>query len=192
MYLLGSLFYADPLHFWQHARSEIRITKTLLGTPNLPSALIVMTGMFIAVRLLLEAARVYRDDNCYPNRPLKIGFLYTTSLRAFFSISPVNLLHLIHTIGSAMLTGGVFLLTLAMAWEFRILYDSVKIYLVMISLGFTVLAYTVTYFNGLEIKLAIQKIYLAYLSLILYQRSRISPYLFPLENPSTNLRLKNS
>jgi len=92
MYLLGILFYADPFHFWQHALSEIGTTKTLLGTPNLPSALFVMTGMFMTGRLLLGAARIYRNTYFYNKRYLKSSLLYLASLGAFISICPNDLL----------------------------------------------------------------------------------------------------
>ena len=191
IYLLGALFYADPFHIWQHALSEVGTTKTLLGTPNLPSAVIVMSGMFITGRLLLGAARVYHNNDFYHGRYLKSGFLYIASLGAFISIAPNNILHLQHTIGSAMLIGSIFLLNLVMAWEYRTQYDPVKINLVMLSLGMTIIAYVVTYFSGLEIKQTAQKICLANLLLVLYQRSRISPNLRTLDYPPANLGLNN-
>ena len=174
MYFLGALFYADPFHFWQHALSELGTTKTLQGTPNLPSALIVTTGMFITGRLLLEAARVYRDNDFYSKRQLKSWLLYCASLGAFIAISPNDLMHTIHTIGSALLVGGTFLVSMLMVWDSRAYYHKGIIYLVLFLLSISVLFYTITYFSGMEIKQAAQKICLISMLLVLYKRSRIA------------------
>ena len=192
MYLVGAFLYADPFHFWSHALSEIGTTKTLLGTPNMPSALIVMSGMFVAARMLLKAARIYLRNNIYPNQYRKAGLLYIASLGAFISISPNDLFHLIHTIGSALLIGSVFLITLLMVWECREIIDPRMAYSIMSSLGITILAYTVTYFSDLEIKQAPQKLCLANLLIVLYQRSRISPYLETLIHSEIHMGLNNT
>jgi hypothetical protein len=174
MYLGGALFYADPFHFWQHALSEIGTTRTLLGTPNLASSLIVTTGLFIIGRLLLEVARVYRNNKVYSKRIIKSNLAYCASLGAFISISPNDLLHSIHTFGSATLIGGTFLLTMIMIWDYQDHYGSNKAYLVMAVLTISVIAYAITYFSGLEIKQAVQKICLINMLLTIYQRTRIS------------------
>jgi hypothetical membrane protein len=173
MYFFGAIFYADPFHFWQHALSELGTTKTLLGTPNLTSALIITTGMFITGRLLLEAARVYRYNDFYTAHIIKSGLLYISSLGAFIAISPNDLMHTIHTIGSAFLVGGIFLVSMLMVWDSRAYYSKGVIYLIMILLGIAVLLYAVTYFSGSDVKQVTQKICLISLLIILFQRSRI-------------------
>jgi hypothetical protein len=175
MYFLGALFYADPFYIWQHALSELGTTKTLLGTPNMPSALIVTTGMFITGRLLLEAARVYRNNDTFSNRQIKSNLLYSASLGAFIAISPNDLMHTTHTIGSALLVGGTFLLSMIMVWDSRVYYNPDIISLVMILLSISVLFYALTYFSGLAIKQAAQKICLISILFVFYKRSRI-PY----------------
>jgi len=181
MYFLAALYYADPFYFWQHALSELGTTRTLQGTPNLASALIVTTGMFITGRLLLEGARVYRYNASYTQRYLKSGLLYCASLGAFISISPTNLLYLVHTIGSALMIGGVFLLSILIIWDSRIYYSPTLVYMSMLILGGTVLAYAITYFSGFDIKQAVQKICLISLLFVLYQRSRITLNITALE-----------
>ena len=174
MYFVGAIFYADPFNFWEHALSELGTTKTLLGTQNIPSALIVTTGMFITGRLLLEAARIYWNSEFYSKRYVKSGLLYCASLGAFIAISPNDLMHTVHTIGSALLVGGIFLLCMIMGWDSQAYYGMRIVYLVMAILSISVLLYAVTYFSGLAIKQATQKICLISLLLIMFQRSRIA------------------
>jgi len=174
MYLLAAVFYADPFSFWQHALSELGTTKTLLGTANTPSALIVTSGMFITGRLLLEAARIYRINDFYTNRSLKSALLYCASLGAFIAISPNDLFHTIHTIGSAFLVGGIFLLSMVLAWDSQAYYSKGIVILVMAILVICILFYAVTFFSDMAIKQAAQKICLISLLLILFQRSRLS------------------
>jgi hypothetical protein len=181
MYILGAVFYADPFHFRQHALSELGTTRTLLGTPNLASALFVTAGMFITGRLLLEAARVYRYNAFYSQRYLKSGFLCCASLGAFIAMVPNNLLHLVYTISSALLIGVVFLLILFMTCDSKVYHSPALVYLAMSILGGTVLVYAITFFSRLEIKQAVQKICLISLQFILYQRSRIQLNLSALE-----------
>ncbi len=180
-YIMAAVFYAEQFHFWQHALSELGTTRTLLGTPNLTSATIVIIGMFINGRLLLELARTYYQHPGAINNRTKGILLYLSSLGAFVNIIPNNLFHTIHTIGSAFLIGGIFLLDIQILRERIASEKTLSPYLLAGTLTLSVGAYAVAYFTQMPIVQAIQKICVVDLLLVFYERSCS---LLRLANPS--------
>jgi hypothetical protein len=180
-YLLGAIFYADPFHFWNHAFSELGTTITLLGTPNLASSMIMTLGMFINGRLMLEIARTFRLDPARLHGKYKSVLMYTASLGSFISIFPNNLHHTIHSIGSALIIGSFFFFDLILLKEILVSQKPLLAYILIGILSLSVLSYAITYFMGLPIKQATQKICVINLLLILFQGSclphqLVSPY----------------
>ena len=176
-YLLGAIFYADAFHFWEHAFSELGTTVTLIGTPNLTSSLIMTTGMFISGRLMLEIARTYQLNPDQPHPEAKSCFMYIASLGAFISIIPNNLLHTIHSFGSAFSIGSIFLFDLMLLIEGLASHKSTLVYLMIGLLSLSVFSYAIPYFLELPIKQATQKICIINLLLILIQGSPQTPQL---------------
>ncbi len=170
-FLLGAIFYADPFHFWEHALSELGTTITLLGTPNLTSSVIITQGMFINGRLMLEIARIYRQDPSRPYSKLKSGLIYLASLGSFISIFPNNLYHTIHSIGSAFHIGGIFLFDLVLLKEGLPSHKPILNTFMIGTLSLSVFSYAITFFMGLPIKQVTQKICVINLLLILIQGS---------------------
>lgn len=168
-FLLGAIFYADPFHFWEHALSELGTTITLFGKPNLASAVIITLGTFINGRLMLEIARLYQLNDSQPLTHYKSGLMYTASLGSFISIFPNNLFHLIHSIGTGLLIGSIFLFDLILLKEGFGSHPPTLIYFLAGILSFSVLSYAVTFFMGLQIKQAAQKYCVINLLLILFQ-----------------------
>lgn len=170
-YILGAIFYADPFHFWDHALSELGTTFTLLGTPNLTSSLIITLGMFINGRLMLEIARTFHQDPKPLYANFKSALMYLASLGSFITIVPNNLFHNIHTIGSALSIGSIFLFDLILLKEGLVSQKPLLVYILIGILSLSVLSYAITYFMGLPIKQATQKICVINLLLILFQGS---------------------
>lgn len=176
-YLLGAVFYADPFHFWDHAFSELGTTFTLLGTPNLTSSVIITLGMFITGRLLLEIARTFRQDPKHLHANYKSALMYLASLGSFISIFPNNLFHNIHSIGSALIIGSIFLFDLFLLTEGLVSPKPLLAYLLFGILSLSVLSYAITYFMDVPIKQATQKICVINLLLILFQGSCLPDHL---------------
>ncbi len=169
-YSIAALFYTDPFQFWRHAFSELGTTVTLTGNPNLVSSVIVTCGMFICGRLLLETARLYQNNPGYTRHRAKSRLLFTASLGAFISLAPNNLFHTIHTIGSAMMIGGIFLYIILLLWEEPDQKSRQRNWLAGL-VCLSILGYAVTYFAGWEIKQAAQKVCLINLLFLLYRRA---------------------
>lgn len=170
-YFLGAVFYADPFHFWEHALSELGTTFTLLGTPNLASSMIITLGMFINGRLTLEIARTYRQNPLLQYAKTKSCLMYVSSLGSFISIFPNNLYHTIHSIGSALIIGSIFFFDLVLIGERLASQKPILAYFLIGILSLSVFSYAFTFFKGLPIKQATQKICVVNLLLILFQGS---------------------
>lgn len=173
-YFLGAVFYADPFHFWEHALSELGTTVTLLGKNNLEASLMVTLGTFINGRLMVEIARLYRQNPSQSHGLLKSNLMYTASLGSFISIFPNNLFHTIHSIGSGLLIGSVFFFDLTLLWESVGTHKALVTAFLVGILSLSVLAYAVTYFLGLPIKQATQKICIINLVWIFLESSRLA------------------
>lgn len=171
-YMLAAIFYADPFRFWEHALSELGTTITLLGTPNLISSLIITLGMFINGRLMLEVARLYRIQDSIAHSNYKSSLMYAASLGSFINIVPNNLYHTIHTVGSAITIGSLFLFDLLLLQECLRDHKPILVYLACGTLCLSVFSYAVTYFLGLPIKQATQKVSVINLLLILIYGAR--------------------
>lgn len=170
-YIFGAIFYADPFHFWEHALSELGTTFTLLGTPNLRSSVIITLGMFISGRLMLEIARSYRQSTTHQYPKIKSLLMYAASLGSFISIFPNNLYHTIHSIGSALIIGSIFLFDLILLKEGIASQKPALAYTLVGILSLSVITYATTYFMGLPVKQATQKICVLNLLFILFQGS---------------------
>jgi hypothetical membrane protein len=107
-YLLGRLFYADKFHFWQHALSELGRTRTLTGTPNTISAILVALGMFITGWLLLTIAGIYQNQSNFMNHRLKNILLNIAGTRSLITIFLNDLFFVLHSIGSGLIIGNGF------------------------------------------------------------------------------------
>jgi hypothetical protein len=180
-YLLGALFYADPFNFWEHALSELGTTRTLLGTPNLKAAFFVSVGMIISGGLLFKAGRFTMSHIGFMNNKIKGWFLFAASLGAFIAVFPNNKFHTIHSIGSALMIGPIFLMEVIMLWERKSLLGSIKVNLIIILLAASVLTYAVAFFTDAVIKQASQKICVINLLLVLIEGSH---YLHTIGEPS--------
>lgn len=171
-YLLGALFYADKFHFWQHALSELGTTRTLTGTPNTISAFLVALGMFTTGWLLLTIAGMYQAQSNLLNQHLKCFLLYIAGIGSFITIFPNDLFHVLHSIGSGMMIGPIFIIELLMLWERKLVIGITKVYSVSILLSVSILTYAAAFFRYHDIQQVAQKFCIFNLLLILYNRSK--------------------
>lgn len=100
--------------------------------------------------------------------------MYTASLGSFISIFPNNLFHTIHSIGSGLLIGSIFFFDLTLLWESVGTHKALVTAFLVGILSLSVLAYAVTYFLGLPIKQATQKICIINLVWIFLESSRLA------------------
>lgn len=172
-YLLGALFYADKFHFWQHALSELGTTRTLTGTSNTLSALLVTLGMFTTGWLLLAIAGIYQTQTNVLNHRLKCVLLYIAGIGSFISIFPNDLFHVLHSIGSGMMIGPIFINELLMLWERKLVSGITEAYSFSILLSVSVLTYAAAFFRYHDIQQIAQKFCIFNLLVILYKRSKL-------------------
>jgi hypothetical protein len=176
-YTLAAIFYADPFHFWQHALSELGTTRTLLGTPNWLGAVLFAFGMLITGRLLLMIAVHYQTHPTLSNHKVKSWFLYLASIGAFIAIFPNNKFHTIHSIGSSMMIGPIFLLEMTLLWEEKDLIGSWKCLWITLLLSSAVLTYALAFFINTPIKQSSQKICVIAMLLVLLRNTGLKVYL---------------
>jgi len=179
-YLSGAVFYADPFNFWEHALSELGTTTTLLGTPNLWAALFVSLGMLINGVFLFEAGRYTMSHRSFLNHKVKSWLFYTAGLGALITIFPNNKFHTIHSLGSALMIGPIFILEMITLWERKPIMDSLKFNAINILLSVSVLTYAVAFFSDAYYKQVAQKFCVINLLLVLVEGSH---YLDTLSKP---------
>ncbi|MGB2963378.1 MAG: hypothetical protein WBB69_05280 [Anaerolineales bacterium] len=179
-YLSGAIFYADPFNFWELALSELGTTTTLTGTPNLRAALFVSLGMLISGGFLFEAGRFTMSHPTFMHYKVKCWFLYAAGLGALIAIFPNNIVHTIHSLGSAMMIGSVFILEIITLWERKPIMDSLKFNAIIILLSVSVLSYAVAFFSNAYYKQVAQKFCIINLLLVLVEGSH---YLDTLSEP---------
>ncbi len=172
-YLLGALFYADKFHFWQHALSELGTTRTLTGTPNTISAFQVALGMFTTGWLLLAIAGMHQTQTKVLNHRLKCVLLSIAGIGSFISIFLNDLFHVLHSIGSGMMIGPIFIIELLMLWERKLVSGITKAYSLSILLSVSVLTYAAAFFRYHDIQQIAQKFCIFNLLVILYNRSKL-------------------
>jgi len=171
-YVLGALFYADKFHFWQHALSELGTTRTLTGTPNTISAILVALGMSISGWLLLAIAGIYQTQSNVLNHRLKRILLSIAGIGSFIAIFPNDHFHVLHSIGTGMMIGPIFIIELLMLWERKLIIGLTKVYSLSILLSISVLTYAAAFFRYHDIQQVAQKFCIFNLLLILYNRSK--------------------
>ena len=171
-YVLGALFYADKFHFWQHALSELGTTRILTGTPNTISAILVALGMFITGWLLLTIACIYQNQPNFMNRRLKSILFNIAGTGSFIAIFPNDHFHVLHSIGTGMMIGPIFIIELVMLWERKLFIGLTKVYSLSIRLSISVLTYAAAFFRYHDIQQVAQKFCIFNLLLILFNRSK--------------------
>jgi hypothetical protein len=171
-YGVGALFYADPFNFWKHALSELGTTITLLGTPNHKAAILVSLGMFTTARKLLELGNIHRHTPNLHYHSHKSLLLFIASGGALIGIFPNNLFHLMHSIGSAMLIGSIYILELILIEENDQHIGPINPVLLTSLISVLVVIYTAAFFFDTPAKQSSQKICLVSLLFVLYSCTR--------------------
>ena len=171
-YGLGALFYADPFIFWEHALSELGTTVTLLGTPNIIAAVLVSLGMLITARILLELANIHHRTPSFHYHTKKSLLLYTASTGALIAVFPNNLFHFMHSVGSAMMIGSIYILDLILIEEKELHIGLINPIMVTLVISLLVVFYTASFFFDTPAKQPSQKLCVISLLLVLYSYSR--------------------
>ena len=138
--------------------SELGTTITLLGTPNLRAALFVSLGMLISGKLLFGTGHYYMSHPTFMN----------------------NKFHTLHSLGSAMKIGPIFILEMIMLWERKPILGLLKLNTIIILLSISVLTYAVAFFSDTDFKQVSQKFCVINLLLVLVEGSH---YLATISEP---------
>jgi hypothetical protein len=171
-YGLGALFYADPFNFWEHALSELGTTVTLLGTPNYKAAVLVSLGMLITAWVLLKLATIHKQTPTLHYHTKKSLLLYTASIGALIAIFPNNLFHFMHSVGSGMMIGSIYILELILIEENDHHIGPLSPLAIVTLISLLVVVYTAAFFFDTPAKQPSQKLCVASLLLVLFNATR--------------------
>ena len=171
-YGLGALFYADPFNFLEHALSELGTTLTLLGTPNYKAAVLVSLGMLITAGVLFVMANIYRLTPDLHYHSKKSLLLYTACAGALIAIFPNNINHFMHSVGSALEIGSIYILTLILIEENNQHIGPIPPEVLTALISLFIVFYSAAFFFDTPAKQSSQKLCLTSLLLVLYSCTR--------------------
>jgi hypothetical protein len=191
-YGLGALFYADPFNFWELALSELGTTFTLLGTPNHKAAVLVSMGMLFTAGVLFVMANIYRISPGLHYHTKKSLLLYTASAGVLIAILPNNINHFMHSIGSALEIGSIYILTLILIEENNQYIGIIPSVGLTALISLCIVLYSAAFFLDTPAKQPSQKLCLISLLLVLYSCTRYQPRIKDRFNTFMNLNLPKS
>ena len=120
-------------------------------------------------------ANIHRQTPNLHFHTKKSLLLYAASAGALIAIVPNNLNHFMHSVGSALVIGSVFILDLILIEEKTKGFGPIKPILITSLISLLVIFYTASFFFNTPAKQPSQKICLISLLLVLYSCTRYKP-----------------
>ncbi|MCD6202578.1 MAG: hypothetical protein J7K46_12295 [Bacteroidales bacterium] len=175
--VLCMLLYAGQFHFWHDAFSFLGTSVTPDHRPNTLSMLLFMAGLVMSSGFVWQMSAVFRTLPCVPNARLKSRLLQMTGIGFILMMFPCNINNGIHSTGSALVFGTLWLMTVLMLQEMKKSLRN-RYLLFQFFLQGTVLPYAITYITGAASKQIFQKIAVAGLTMVMSKALRLSRMLF--------------
>jgi len=163
--LLISWLLYDSFDFWDEPFSNFGSTVNRQGNSNALVMLLYSTGMILCGVFMFLVGKEFKSNHDISYRRAKYLLSMITGTGFIISIYPHNINNFIHSIGSALMTAGLFFLTNVFFYEVREIMKFWE-YLIYIALFVsTILIYAFLYMINSPAKQVAQKF--AFISLII-------------------------
>ncbi len=162
--IVGMFFYGDKFNFWMNPISDLGVTVTVHGHSNLLSLAIFTIGMLTSGILMLKIATIFKESIYVRYHKLKYYLSLMTAFGFFIITYPHNINNNIHSVGGALLFGGLWGLTLLFLIEARAIKKTSHVVFYHFVLHSTILTYAFNFVIKSRIEQITQK--LAILGLI--------------------------
>ncbi len=164
---VGILFYGEKFNFWTNPISDLGVTVTAHGHSNLASLAIFAIGMLSSGILMLKIAIIFKENIYLQYHKFKYYISIMTAFGFFIITYPHNINNNIHSIGGALLFGGLWGLTLLFLIEAHSIKKTSHLILYHLILHSTVLTYAFNFVIKSRIEQITQKIAILSLMIIL-------------------------
>lgn len=155
--ILCIIFYGGRFDFWNDAFSYFGTTVTPAGYPNISSMLIFMSGLAASSIFCFKISRSFFPLQQVPHARLKHHLFKFTGIGYLIMMMPCNLYNTIHSIGSALVFGTLWLLAVLLLTEMKHPLKPFRYYLSQLLLQGTILPYAYTYVTKAVIDQVFQK-----------------------------------
>ena len=175
--VLCMFLYAGRFNFWNDAFSSLGASATPDGRSNALSMLLFMAGLVMSSCFVWRIGVVFRTLRFVPNARLKSYLLRMTGMGFILMMFPCNIYNGIHSAGSALVFGMLWLLSVLLLQEEKKNLRN-RYLLFQFLLQGTILPYAITYVTGAASKQIFQKIAVAGLIIVLSKALRYYRMLF--------------
>ncbi len=152
---LSIISYGEKFIFWEYAFSRLGATTTISGLSNY-SFYFYDLGAILNGLVLLFLAHEFKQIRNKKYRFYRL-LVSISAVGAFISITPHNLLDLIHMLGSGLMIGCLWLLITLFLFELKPRLKKYRFYFYQAILQIPILIYTLTFFSALPIRDFYQK-----------------------------------
>ena len=143
--ILCVFFYGGRFDFRNDALSFLGTTVTPAGYQNIPSMLLFISGLLVSSYFCFKISQSFLHLRQVPHSGFKHQLFKFTGFGYLIMIMPCNLNNTIHSIGSALVFGTLWLLAMLFLYEIRHHLKIIRFYISQLLLNGTVLPYAYTY-----------------------------------------------
>jgi len=155
--ILCMFFYGNRFNFWNDAFSYFGSTVTPTGHSNTTSMLIFISGLGMSSIICFKISHGFRYLQNVPHARLKYYLFRITGTGYLIMMMPCDIQNGIHSVGSALVFGTLWFLTLLLLIETKYALKPFRYYLFQLMLQGTILPYAYAYFTGALAKQVFQK-----------------------------------
>jgi hypothetical membrane protein len=173
MFMAG-LLYSGRFQFWNYPLSYLGAYYARNGAVNSRSFLLYDTSMIINGILMLLVSYCFYFNKYLKRRMFKAVISFICGLGFIIAISPDDLAHPYHVLGSSLAVAGLWILSMTLLSDIKSDLKKYEFYLLQAILQIPIFTYAATYFLNLSYSSFVQKIAVLGLVVTLIASTKVS------------------